>query len=137
MVRRLMGCENCDLYDILAFLAYETTPLERARRVELVRRDYYPHLDIPLQQLIEFFMIQYERNGYKEMAMENLSTLIKMKYGSMYDATRALNMNVGQIQGSYLEFQRELYKPLGVRGGVSFNINIDTYNDNSRHISLN
>lgn len=138
MVRRLMGCENCDLYDILAFLAYETTPLERAKRVELVRKDYFKKLSEPVQQLVDFLMNQYERNGYKEMAKDNLSTLLKMKYGSPVDAVNQLNMTIPQIQDSYLQFQRELYKPFGKRaGGLSLNINIDTYNDNSRYLTVN
>ena len=136
MIRRLMGCENCDLYDILAYLAYETTPLERAKRVELVRRDYYPRLDGQLQQLVEFLMTQYERNGYKEMAQGNLSTLLEMKYGSTYDAMNQLHMTIPQIKNSYLEFQRELYKPSGTKGGLSLNINIENYNDNSRYLTV-
>lgn len=137
MVRRLMGCENCDLYDILAYLAYETTPLERAKRVELVRKDYYPTLDLPLQQLLDFFMVQYVRNGYKEFAQDNLSTLLQMKYGTPVDAVRQLHRTIPQIQDSYLQFQRELYKPFGKRaGGLSLNINIDTYNDNSRYLTV-
>ncbi len=136
MVRRLMGCENCDLYDILAFLAYETTPLERAKRVELVRRDYYPRLDGQLQQLVDFLMSQYVRNGYKEIAQDNLATLLNMKYGSPVDAMNQLHMTIPQIQNSYLEFQRELYKPFGAKSGVSLNINIENYNDNSRYLTL-
>ena len=139
MVRRLMGCENCDLYDILAFLAYETTPLERAKRVELVRKDYYPTLDIPLQQLLDFFMAQYVRNGYKEFAQDNLSTLLQMKYGTPVDAVKQLHRTIPQIQDSYLQFQKELYKPFGTRAG-SLTLNFfgsgAEYNDNSRHLTI-
>lgn len=136
MVRRLMGCEDCDLYDILAYLAYETTPLERAKRVELVRKDYYLNLDAPMQELVDFLMAQYVRNGYKEFAKDNLSTLLQMKYGTPVDAMKQLHRTIPQIQDSYLKFQRELYKPFGTRAGLSLNINIDTYNDNSRHLTV-
>lgn len=136
MVRRLMGCENCDLYDILAYLAYETTPLERAKRVELVRQDYYPKLDIPMRELVDFLMTQYVRNGYKEFAQDNLSTLLRMKYGTPVDAMQKLHRTIPQIQDSYLQFQRELYKPSGRRQDVSLNIHIDTYNDNSRYLTI-
>ena len=128
MVRRLMGCENCDLYDILAYLAYETTPLERAKRVELVRQDYYPKLDIPMQELVDFLMTQYVRNGYKEFAQDNLSTLLRMKYGTPVDAMQQLNRTIPQIQDSYLRFQRELYKPSGASRSMSLNIHIGTLN---------
>ncbi len=139
MVRRLMGCEKCDLYDILSYLAYETTPLERARRVEIVRQDYMNSLSKPVQQLVEFLMAQYVTNGYKEMAEDHLSTLLKMKYGSPVDATQQLHMQIPQIRDTYFEFQRQLYKASGpVGGGITLNFygNGSNYYDNSNHITL-
>ena len=139
MVRRLMGCENCDLYDILSYLAYETTPLERAKRAEIVRQDYMNSLPEPVQQLVEFLMAQYVNNGYKEMAEDHLSTLLKMKYGSPLDATQQLHMQIPQIRDTYFEFQRQLYKASGpIGGGIILNIyeNGSNYYDNSRHITI-
>ena len=139
MVRRIMGCENCDLYDILSYLAYETTPLERAKRAEIVRQDYMSQLSEPVQQLIEFLMTQYVNNGYKEMAEDHLSTLLKMKYGSPFDATKQLHMQIPQIRDTYFEFQRQLYKATGsIGGGITLNIygNGANYYDNSRHITI-
>ena len=139
MVRRIMGCENCDLYDILSYLAYETSPLERAKRVEIVRQDYLNSLPEQVQQLIEFLMTQYVNNGYKEMAEDHLSTLLKMKYGSPFDATKQLHMQIPQIRDTYFEFQRQLYKASGpVGGGITLNIyeNGSNYYDNSKHITL-
>lgn len=140
MVRRIMGCENCDLYDILSYLAYETTPLERAKRAEIVRQDYMNSLPKPVQQLIEFLMAQYVDHGYKEMAEDHLSTLLKMKYGSPVDATQQLHMQIPQIRDTYFEFQRQLYKASGpIGGGITLNIyeNGSNYYDNSRHITIN
>ncbi len=139
MVRRIMGYENCDLYDILSFLAYETTPLERARRAEIVRLDYMTSLPKPVQQLVEFLITQYVHNGYKEMAEDHLSTLLKMKYGSPFDATKQLHMQIPQIRDTYFEFQRQLYKASGpIAGNITLNIyeNGSNYYDNSRHITL-
>lgn len=139
MVRRIMGYENCDLYDILSFLAYETTPLERARRAEIVRLDYMTSLPKPVQQLVEFLITQYVHNGYKEMAEDHLSTLLKMKYGSPFDATKQLHMQIPQIRDTYFEFQRQLYKASGpIAGTITLNIyeNGSNYYDNSRHITL-
>ncbi len=81
-------------------------------------------------------MSQYVTNGYKEMAEDHLSTLLKMKYGSPYDATQQLHMPIPEIRDTYFEFQRQLYKYSGPQGGLSMNIHIDNYNDNSRHIHL-
>ena len=146
MVRRVMGREDCDLYDILSYLAYETTPLERTKRVELVRQDYLNSLPVPVQEWVNFLMTQYVNNGYKEMAEDHLSTLLKMKYGSPYDATVQLHMAIPQIRDNYFEFQKQLYKYTGTPTGISVHIyesgsvHIDTYNnyqdDHSQHISV-
>jgi len=146
MVRRVMGREDCDLYDILSYLAYETTPLERAKRAELVRQDYLNSLPVPVQEWVNFLMTQYVNNGYKEMAEDHLSTLLKMKYGSPYDATVQLHMQIPQIRDNYFEFQKQLYKYTGTPTGISVHIyesgsvHIDTYNnyqdDHSQHISV-
>ena len=56
MVQRVIGREDCDLLDVLDFLAYETTPIERARRVELVRQDYYQTQSPAQQKFLDFLM---------------------------------------------------------------------------------
>lgn len=109
MVQRVMGREDCDLLDVLDYLAYETTPIERARRVDLVRQDYYQTLNNLQQQFLDFLMEQYVKNGENEFTMDNLPTFLDMKYGTIPDAMRTLNMNVAAIRNQYLEFQRHLY----------------------------
>ena len=110
MMQHVMGRDDCDLLDVLEFLAYETTPIERQRRVDLVREDYYQQQDKANQVFLDFLMEQYVRNGEHEFTMDNLPTLLDMKYGTAYNAMQKLNMKPEQIRASYLEFQRQLYK---------------------------
>ncbi len=137
MIRRLLCKEDCDLFDILSFLAYHTTPLERARRVELVRKDYYQKQSKENQAFLDFLMNQYVRNGYHEFTMENLPILLEMKYGTPFDACNVLNMEPEQIQKSYLDFQHQLYLQNAANpAAMAFNFyNFGTYNDNSVHNS--
>lgn len=110
-VQRVMGHEDCDLLDVLEYLAYETTPMERKKRVELVREDYYKRQNAAQKEFIDFLIDQYLRNGYQEFTPEdNLSKLLRMKYVTVADAKRNLNMGIDQIRKQYVEFQRELYK---------------------------
>ncbi len=139
MVRRLLDMEGCDIFDVLEYLAFSTTPLERIKRVELVRADYYQKQTAQQQKFLDFIMKYYVQNGYKELSIESLPKLLDIRYGSAFDATKQLNMSVEQIKGHYLDFQRQLYHPLGMKGGLSLNLHIDhvdTLNDNSRHITL-
>ena len=142
MVRRIMGREDCDLYDILSYLAYHTTPLERAKRVELVRQDYYLKQSQAKQAFLDFLMNQYVMNGYREFTMENLPTLVNMKYGSIVDAREKLNMELQDIKQSYLDFQHQLYLHGGVpaaNGMINVNYyNIDNVNTlNNNNYSIN
>lgn len=109
MVQRVIGYEDCDLLDVLDYLAYETTPIERKRRVELVRRDYYKKQSEASQKFLDFLMEQYVRNGEQEFTMYNLSTFLDMKYGTAMDAMRLLHMTPNDIRTQYLEFQKYLY----------------------------
>ncbi|MBO4598409.1 MAG: DEAD/DEAH box helicase family protein [Bacteroidaceae bacterium] len=108
-IQRVMGREDCDLLDVLEFIAYETAPMEREKRVEMVRKDYYKKQTAAQKIFIDFLISQYLRNSYREFTSENLGTLINMKYGTVADAKANLNMSVLQIRTQYLEFQRQLY----------------------------
>ena len=140
MVRRLLGMEKCDMFDILEYLAFATTPMERKKRVEIVRKDYYQYQSDAQKAFLDFLMKHYVLNGYKELSLESLPTLLNMQYKSLVDATRQLGMNVNEIRDQYLDFQRHLYRPLGQKqAGLTVNIygNGSTYNDNSRHYTIN
>lgn len=109
MVQRVIGREDCDLLDVLEFLAYATTPIDRVCRVELVRQDYYKKQSDKSQEFLDFLMEQYVRNGEREFTMTNLPKFLEMKYGSTSDAIKQLSMNPAQIKNQYLNFQKNLY----------------------------
>ena len=96
MTRKFLEMENCDMLDVLAYLAYNTTPIDRRRRAA--------QLDF-----VNYVMELYVRNGFKELTSENLPMLIDMKYHSASDAVNQLNMQPEQIRGFYLGMQQMLY----------------------------
>ncbi|MBQ2076817.1 MAG: hypothetical protein II471_04815, partial [Bacteroidales bacterium] len=112
MMQRVIDREDCDLLDVLEFLAYETTPLERQKRIELVKADYYKKQNEVTKKFLDFLMNQYILNGEHQFTMDNLPTLLNMQYGTAYNATQELNMNAAQIRQQYLDFQHELYRYL-------------------------
>ena len=110
IIQQVIGYEDCDLLDVLEYIAYETAPMEREKRVELVRNDYYKKQNAAQKIFVDFLLEQYLRNSYREFTTGNLATLINMKYGTISDAMANLNMDAGQIRQQYFEFQRELYR---------------------------
>lgn len=108
MVRRVLNLEKCDLLDVLEYLAYNTTPIERQKRVDLVNK-YYQKANKAQQDFADYLLQQYVINGALEMSMDNLPKFIKLKYGSPADAKRELGMDIAEIKNQYIELQKQLY----------------------------
>ena len=109
MTRRFLEMEECDMLDVLAFLAYNTTPIDRQRRAEILKEQARMKYSAAQQEFISYIMDLYVRNGFKELGSDKLPTLINMKYHSATDAVRILNMQPVQIRDFYLGMQQMLY----------------------------
>lgn len=128
LMRRFLQMEECDMLDVLSYLAYNTTPIERKRRAEIVRDDMMKKLSEKQQDFVDFILNLYVRNGFKELGMDKLGTLIDMKYHSVVDAKNQLNMNPLQMRDFFLGMQKELYNGKGINLQIHnhFEGNIDT-----------
>lgn len=107
-VQYLVSAEDCDLLDVLEFLAYHTSPIERKRRVQLVRWDALKGLTTAQQQFVDFIMEQYIKQGFIELSLNNLPELIRLKYGTVRDASASLG-NVKSIHNLFIHSQHLLY----------------------------
>ena len=103
LLRNMLKLQKCDLLDVLEYIAYNSTPIERAKRVELVKKQYVDALD---NLILEY----YASNGFKELGSDKLKTFINIKFNSMRDAKERLNMSVTDIRDHYFELQRRLYR---------------------------
>lgn len=107
-VQEFLSMEKCDLLDVLEYLAYNTTPVERKQRVDLVRTEIIANLNSKQTDFIDFVLQQYIQQGYNQLSLENLPELIKLKYGTIKDAKAELG-SVGEISKVFVDFQKELY----------------------------
>ena len=82
LLRNMLNLQKCDLLDVLEYIAYDSTPMERVKRVELVKKQYVDSL---------------------------LKTFINIKFNSMRDAKEKLQMSVTEMRAHYFELQRRLY----------------------------
>lgn len=110
IMRRFLQMEKCDMLDVLAFLAYNTTPMERERRALIVRKDLRKKVTKQQQEFADFILDMYVRNGFKELGMDKLPTLIDMKYHSTTDAMTKLQMTPIGLRDFFLDIQKDLYK---------------------------
>ena len=107
-VQEMLNYEKCDLLDVLEYLAYQTTPIEREQRVAFARSEITAELNTKQTDFVNFVLDQYIQQGYTELSMENLPELIKLKYGTINDAKAELG-SIGEISKVFVGFQKGLY----------------------------
>ena len=109
LLKNMLKMQDCDLLDVLEYIAYDSTPMERAKRVELVKKQYVDALNNEQREFDNLILQYYISNGFKELGSDNLKTFINIKYNSMVDAKERLGMSVADIREHYFELQRRLY----------------------------
>ena len=107
-VQEMLNYEKCDLLDVLEYLAYQTSPIEREQRVSIARSEITAELNTKQTDFVNFVLNQYIEQGYTELSMENLPELIKLKYGTINDAKAELG-SLGEINKVFVGFQKGLY----------------------------
>ena len=109
LLRNMLKMQKCDLLDVLEYIAYNSTPIERAKRVELVKKQYVDALNKEQREFDDLILEYYASNGFKELGTDKLKTFINIKFNSMRDAKERLQMSVADIRNHYFELQRRLY----------------------------
>lgn len=107
-VGKLIEAENSDLYDVLAYIAFNQAPVTRAERVDSHREVILQGLDYRQQDFLRFVLSHYVARGVGELATDKLPQLIELKYHSLGDAVRELGP-AGEIREVFVGFQQHLY----------------------------
>lgn len=131
MTRRFLELEKCDMMDVLSFLAYNSTPIDRERRAQILMEEIKKECTEQQKEFVTYIMQLYVQNGFKELGEEKLPTLINMKYKTPFDAVNKLHMQPNQIREFFLDMQQQLYNGKSVVNMTinnHFNGNIDTVN---------
>ena len=106
-IRRIIDAEKSDLMDVLEYIAYATTPIERQERAERIK-DYYNTLSASQKQFVEYLVNAYIRSGVDELRMDKLKTQLELKFGSVPEGISSLG-GVPQARQTFREFQQKLY----------------------------
>ena len=114
MLREFMGYEDCDMLDVLEFIAYNSTPIERERRAQILRQVEAGKLNRQQMDFVNYVLDLYVRNGFKELDSDKLSTILEMKYHSLTDAMNQLGLKPNEMRAFFLDIQEELYNGLAV-----------------------
>jgi type I restriction enzyme, R subunit len=106
---KILGAKDWDLFDVLAHIAYASSPLTRAARAKHAKEHVRLNYDDKQMAFLEFVLGQYVRVGVSELEQEKLFPLLKLKYeGAIDDAIDALGP-AEQLAPWFGSFQKHLY----------------------------
>ena len=109
-MQKLIEAENCDLFDVLAYIAFEKPPQTRSERVNSARARMNQKFTDKQQAFVDFVLAQYVKQGVDELDTDKLSPLLKLKYRALNDAVMDLG-SPEQIRLVFIGFQQYLYQP--------------------------
>ena len=106
-IRRIIDAEQSDLLDVLEYVAYATTPIERKERAERIK-GYEAGLPNAQKEFVEYLMNAYIKSGVDELGKDKLKTLLALKFGSVTEGIAALG-GTPQARQTFKDFQQRLY----------------------------
>ena len=108
-MQKIVSAENSDIFDVLAFVAFASAPVTREARASHADKEVQPTLSEKQRAFIAFVLDHYVKQGVDQLDIEKLAPLLRLKYGSIEDATANLGAP-GDIRKLFIEFQRYLYE---------------------------
>ena len=107
-IRSLIDADDCDLLDVLEYIAYQKKPVNRESRA--YNALLYTDQQTPEQvAFIQYLVSVYVRAGIDELEADRLPKLMQNKYGTILEGTNALG-GIEQARSTFYNFQRNLYQ---------------------------
>ena len=107
-IKHMIDADKCDLFDVLAYVAFALQPITREERVSASKEQIFSRCDYKQQEFLDFVLAQYVKEGVGELATEKLPNLLTLKYRAVSDAAAELG-SVASIRDVFVGFQQYLY----------------------------
>ncbi len=112
-MQKAIEAENCDLFDVLAYVAFAAAPETRVQRADQARIETHQHFNDRQQAFLDFVLAQYVTQGVDELDADKLTPLLRLKYhNAISDAVVDLG-GTTQIRSMFAGFQKYLYEASG------------------------
>jgi type I restriction enzyme R subunit len=107
-IRSLIDADDCDLLDVLEYIAFQKRPVNRSVRVQ--KANLFTGDQTPEQvSFIQYLVSVYVKAGIDELEADRLPKLMANKYGTILEGTNALG-GIEGARGTFYNFQRRLYQ---------------------------
>lgn len=112
-IRQMFEAEQCDLFDLLAYLAFEQPMTTRKKRADAVRQNlefFKQYENCKAKNFMHYVLNRYEQTGEQELLRKNLPTLINLSnIGTIRDAAAAFGGNPTLVLNAFKNLQQQLY----------------------------
>jgi type I restriction enzyme, R subunit len=108
-IGRMIDAEKSDLYDVLAYIAFNLAPITRQERADTHKGAIMAQYDDKLQAFLDFVLNQYVQEGVGELDRDKLPHLLELKYQAVGDAANQLG-GIASIKDAFVGFQKHLYR---------------------------
>ena len=105
-IHEIIDAPKSDLFDALAFVAFNLKPKTREQRASSVDVSAQ-HAE--MQDFLQGILDAYTASGEKELTMDSLPRYIKVRYGATSTARKKLG-EMKVINRAYLKMQQDLYR---------------------------
>jgi len=109
-MQKIIEAEKCDLFDVLAHVAYALPPCSREERAAFAKVGINANFNLKQQAFLDFVLSHYVSVGVDELDPDKLTSLLRLKYqNSIADALADLGRpeEIGRVLTG---FQRFLYE---------------------------
>jgi type I restriction enzyme R subunit len=106
-LQRIVDADQSDLFDVLAYLAYNTDMKDREERATAARAHFNAYTD-KQRAFLDFVLDQYVQDGVQELNEEKLPPLLVLKYRTLPDAVKEMG-DISTIRETFTGFQQWLY----------------------------
>ena len=108
-LQKIIEAEKSDIFDVLNYISFNNQTVSRKLRVAKNQNKIFKLFNKNKQkEFIDFLLAKYIENGIEEFSQENLTNLIKIKYGEIKDALNYLE-NENIILNIFKNSQKELF----------------------------
>lgn len=109
-IQELISATESDLYDVLAFISFDSPKRTRERRANQARRRVAMTFSERTSEFINFVLDHYVTEGVEELHPDKLADLLSLKYGSVNDGLRTIDIEVDGMRDAFNGFQKFLYE---------------------------
>lgn len=109
-IQELISATDSDLFDVLAFISFNSPRKTRRKRALTARVKVAGELDDRPRRFIDFVLDQYEVDGDEELEPDKLAPLLTLKFGSVMEGLNELGVDAPTARETFCSFQRHLYE---------------------------